>query len=237
MGKNTSYAYALLYMDDICIVHHNAELCLWQVDKYFKMKPGSPSYPYFYLGAKLRRKRLLNGVLAWSMSSSKYIQVAVQNVKDYVNLTCPGQGLPKHASGPFLSGYTLELDMSAELNDKDASFYQSQISVLCWCIELGWIDIITKVFTLSSHLALPWQGQLDALFHLLAYLEKKHNAWIVYDPPYPDINLRVFKQCDWKQFYGEVKEAIPPNAPPPRVKDVNLHLFIDSDHASDKLTW
>jgi acyl-CoA thioesterase len=32
------YAYALLYVDDICIAHHDAELCLWQVDKYFKMK-------------------------------------------------------------------------------------------------------------------------------------------------------------------------------------------------------
>jgi hypothetical protein len=31
---------------------------------------------------------------------------------------------------------------------------------------------------------------------------------------YPDIDLRVFKQYDWKQFYGEVKEAFPPNAPP-----------------------
>jgi hypothetical protein len=73
-----------------------------------------------------------------------------------------------------------------------------------------------EVSTLLSHLALPRQGHLDALFHLLAYLEKQHNAWIVYDPMYPDIDLRIFKQCDWKQFYGEVKEAIPPNAPPPR---------------------
>jgi hypothetical protein len=32
------YAYALLYVDDICIVHHDAELCLWQVDKFIKMK-------------------------------------------------------------------------------------------------------------------------------------------------------------------------------------------------------
>jgi hypothetical protein len=47
-------------------------------------------------------------------------------------------------------------------------------------------------------------------------LEKKHNAQIVYDPMYLDIDVRVFKQCDWKQFYGEVKEAIPPNAFPLR---------------------
>ena len=126
-----------------------------QVDKYFKMKPGSIGDPDFYLGAKLRMKRLLNGVLAWSMSSSKYIQAAVQNIKDYVNMTRPGQGLPKHALGPFPSGYVPKLDMSAELNDKDASFYQLQISVLHWCVELGRINIITEVLTLSSHLALP----------------------------------------------------------------------------------
>jgi hypothetical protein len=84
---------------------------------------------------------------------------------------------------------------------------------------------------------LPQQGHLDALFHLFAYLEKKQNAQIIYDPMYPDIDLRVFKQCDWKQFYGEVKEAIPPNALPQRGKDVvDLCMFFDADHAGDKLT-
>jgi hypothetical protein len=89
------------------------------------MKPGSIGDLDFYLGATLGTKRLLNGAFAWNMSSSKYIQAAIQNIKDYENMTCPGQGLPKHASGPFPSGYVPELDTSAELNDKDASFYQS----------------------------------------------------------------------------------------------------------------
>jgi hypothetical protein len=57
------YAYALIYMDNICVAHHDAELCLRQVNKYFKMKPGSISYLDFYLGAKLRTKRLSNGIL------------------------------------------------------------------------------------------------------------------------------------------------------------------------------
>ncbi len=49
------YAYALLYVDDILIVHHDSISCLWQIDKYFKMKPGSIGDPDFYLaifGAK-----------------------------------------------------------------------------------------------------------------------------------------------------------------------------------------
>jgi hypothetical protein len=84
------------------------------------------------------------------------------------------------------------------------------------------------VLTLSSHLALPWQGHLDTLFHLFAYIEKLHNAWIVYDPMYLDIDLRVFKQCDWKQFYDEVKEAIPPNAPPPRGERMLTYICLST---------
>ncbi len=57
------------------------------------------------------------------MSSSKNIQVAVPSIKDYVNMTRPGQGLHKHASGPFLSRYVPKLDTSAKLNDKGMSFY------------------------------------------------------------------------------------------------------------------
>jgi hypothetical protein len=30
------YAYALLYVDDILIIHHNSLLCLHKIDKYFK---------------------------------------------------------------------------------------------------------------------------------------------------------------------------------------------------------
>jgi hypothetical protein len=79
----------------------------------------------------LKMKRLSNSVLGCSMSSSKFIQAAVWNIKDYMNMTHPGQGLPKHASGLFPSGYVPKLHMLAELNDKEMLFYQSQ---LAYCI-------------------------------------------------------------------------------------------------------
>jgi hypothetical protein len=156
------------------------------------------------------------------MSSSKYIQAAVRNVKDYVAHTRPGLKLAKRATGPFPTGYILELDMIPKLNNKDTTFYQSQIGVLRWCVKLGQVDIITEVSTLSSHLALPCEGHLEALLHLFAYLDKKHNAQIIFDPSYPTIDMTVFRECDWKHFYGNVHEAILPNAPPPRGKDINL---------------
>ena len=41
---------------------------------------------------------------------------------------------------------------------------------------------------------------------------------------------------DWREFYGDVKESIPPNAPKSRGKDVDLRIYVDSDHAGDKQT-
>ena len=230
------YAYALLYVDNILVMHHNAEHCLKEIDRFFKMKKGSIGDPDYYLGAKLHPTILPNGVTAWGMSSSKYIQAAVQNVKDYLAKNFPGRSLSKRVTAPFPSGYEAELDVTPELDAEKASFYQSQIGVLRWCVELGQIDIITEVSVLSSHLALPREGHLEAIFHLFAYLEKKHNSRVVFDPSYPTIDMTTFKECDWKHFYGDAKEAIPPNAPEPRGKDVDLCMFVDSDHAGDKLT-
>ena len=48
--------------------------------------------------------------------------------------------------------------------------------------------------------------------------------------------MSSFKDCDWKQYYGNAKEAIPPNAPEARGKEVDLRLFVDSDHANDQRT-
>jgi hypothetical protein len=91
------------------------------------MKPDAIGDPDFYLGAKLKMKRLSNDVLAWSKSFSKHIQAATQNIKDYVNMTCPGECLTKHALEPFPSGYVPKLDASAKLNDEDMFFDQLQL--------------------------------------------------------------------------------------------------------------
>jgi len=42
--------------------------------------------------------------------------------------------------------------------------------------------------------------------------------------------MSVFKECDGKQFYGDGTGAIPLNAMEPRGKDVDLQMFVDSDH-------
>jgi hypothetical protein len=193
-----------------------------EIDRYFKTKTGSIRDREFYLGAKLRPTTLSNGVHCWAMSSSKFIQAAVANIKSYHNKHFANCQCFMGTSGPFPLNYRPELDTTPELSPDQASLYQTQIGVLRWCVELSWIDIITEVSELASYLALPREGHLEAVFHIFNFLDKRHHARIVFDSSYPIIDVRDFKECDWKAFYGNVHEAIPPNAPVPRAKDVDL---------------
>ena len=229
------YAYILLYVDDCLAIHHNPRQALEELDKYFEMKKGSIAEPDIYLGAKLRTVRLDNDVKAWSMSASKYVQETVNNVEDYLGKNFGGCQLSKKANSPWPYEYVSELDTSPELKPDLANYYQSQIGVLHWMVELGRVDIITEVSVLASHMAMPREGHLDAVFHVYAYLKRKHNARIVFDPSYPNIDKKAFKIQDWTSFYGNVKEAIPLDMPEPLGKDVDLRLYVDSDHAGDKL--
>ena len=58
---------------------------------------------------------------------------------------------------------------------------------------------------------------------------------MVFDPTYPDIDMGVFKICDWREFYGNITEIVPGDAPKALGKMVDIRMFVDSDHAGDKL--
>ena len=225
----------MVYVDDILIVSHDAGNDLRKIDYYFKMKEDSIGDPDIYLGSKLRRVTLPNSVEAWMMSPAKYVAEAVKNVERYLASEY-GQKFPKRVSGPFPTDYRPELDVTMELKGEETSYFFSQVGVLRWIVELGRIDIVTEVSSLASCLALPRKGHLEAMFHLFAYLKRKPNGTIVLDPTYPEIDLSRFNDgADWSNFYGNVQEAIPPNMPKPRGKAVVVRLYVDSDHAADKL--
>jgi hypothetical protein len=200
------------------------------------MKPGSIVVPDFYLGAKVSKVQLPNQVEAWALSPSKYIQEAVSNVEEYLDREHNGRKLSKRCPTPMSTSYRPELNVTPELDADRANYFQSQIGVLQWAVELGRIDIMTEASMLSSHLALPREGHLEAIWHIFAYLKSRHNSRMVFDPTYPEIDMTRFKEVDWKPFYGNVEEALPDNAPPARGKDVDLCLYVDADHAGDKLT-
>ena len=94
---------------------------------------------------------------------------------------------------------------------------------------------------LSSCLALPREGHLQALFHIFSYLGAKHNAELVFDPSLPDIDYSCFPLEDWSDTIyadendGQLGEAVPDDMPSSRGAGFVMLAFVYSDHARDLL--
>jgi hypothetical protein len=95
------WVYMLIYVDNILCVYHDPGTAFAKLDDYFKMKEGYIQVTTFYLGDKLKKTVLPNGVVAWGKSSIKYVQYAVQNVQEYLTALPGDHKLLKKASGPF----------------------------------------------------------------------------------------------------------------------------------------
>jgi hypothetical protein len=70
--------------------------------------------------------------------------------------------------------------------------------------------------------------------HIFGFLRRKYNSRMGFDPTVPFVDESAFKECNWKEFYGYVLEAIPTNAPEPCGTGVSLRMYVDSDHAGEK---
>lgn len=231
----TYYEYLLLYVDDCLCVSEDPKDALLQLDKYFPMKPDSLGPPKIYLGGKVSKVQLPNGVSAWAFSSSQYVHEAIRAVEE--QLEREGKKLQAKKPGtPIPTSYSPELYITPELLPIEASYYQSLIGILRWIVELGRIDICHEVSLMSSQLALPREGHLDKVLVIFAYLKWKHNARMVFDPTYPTINHEDFVNHDWTTHYGNVKELLPPNAPEAHGKGFEMVGYVDADLAGEKLT-
>ena len=231
------YEYVLLWTDDCLVISHRPEYVLREeIGKYFKLKEESIGPPKIYLGGKMRQVQLENGNHSWSFSSAQYVKSAVKNVES--KIVTEGRKLLKRASTPLMYNYKPEEDNSSELSPEDASYYQSLIGILRWIVELGRIDICCEVSMMSTQLALPREGHLEAVLHIFAYLKNHHNTEMVFDHSDPMIDFASFQEKDWSTsvFGNTLQEIIPSNMPEPRGQGVTTRCFVDADHASDTVT-
>ena len=123
-------SYLLYYVDDILCIHCNADFMLEQLHKSFPLEPGFGN-PDMYLGAKLCKTRLHNGVWAWAMSPTKYVCEFVRNCKVHLSTKYVDKyKMPKKAENPFKMGYEPELDTSPELDPDAVTYYLTIIGIL-----------------------------------------------------------------------------------------------------------
>ena len=161
-GKE-NYEYVLFYTDDKLVISHQPEKILRnELNKYFNLKEVSMGAPEIYLGGKMRKENLDNGLEAWGFSSAQYIKNAVTNAEQ--KLHNDGRKLPKKAPTPFAHDY--RPDISPELQMDKASYYKSLIDILRWVVEVGRIDICCEDSMMATCLALPRYGHLNALIEI-----------------------------------------------------------------------
>ena len=106
------YSYLLCYVNDILCIHHSAAPIPEWLHKSFSLKLGFGSQD-MYLGVKLHKTRLHNGVWAWAMSPIKYVKEAVRNCAAHLSSNYGSKyRMPKKMENLFKMGYGPELDTS-----------------------------------------------------------------------------------------------------------------------------
>ena len=95
------------------------------------------------------------------------------------------------------------------------------------------VYIITEVSLLSSHMAMPQKGHLDAVLHVFGYLKQKYNLWMGFDPNDLCCDKRAIKECTRSSFtliWQRLFQAMHP-----------IHLgrvctckYVDNNHAWEK---
>ena len=107
-----NYAYVLIYVDAVMVIHHDSNSILIRIDNYFNLKPSLIGETYIYLGSKLNKMRLENGVWAWANSPVRYVNESVANVDKYlVELVDLRWNFYKNkADNPFVGDYAPEMN-------------------------------------------------------------------------------------------------------------------------------
>ena len=154
------YDYMLFHVDDCLIANQYLKEALDKLSKYFPLKPSSVGLPNIYLGGKLMEVILPNGVKAWSISGSKYVQEAIANLekelcKRVLQLTT------KKVNSPLSAGYCQECDVLSECNENNMQQYTSLIGILRQVVEIGHLNLIREINMIASYHMMSHEGHLE----------------------------------------------------------------------------
>ena len=122
----------------------------------------------------------MNAATQWHLGviyESIQVLEAVRNCKEYIaKYLSMDFRLPKRTKNSFAMGYCPELDVSLAFVSDETVYSQFLVGVVRWDVKIGHIDIITKMFLISSYLVILRQGHMEAALHIIGYLKLMHNS-------------------------------------------------------------
>lgn len=230
------YEMVLVYVDDILVVSHDTKGIMDSLSEIYQLKPGSVGPPSRYLGATIQTMQMSDGREVWTMSSEEYLENALPIVEGLMKRTGQLPFNKRQRKRPYQYGYKPELDDSPLLEDGEVTIYQQLVGMLRWVVELGRIDVLYEVTKLSSYNALPRKGHLREVFNIFFYLHTHKSRKIAFDDMRADVDVGLFNNPDWSEFYPDTDEKVPPNCPKGLGIPVKITCFVDADHGGDLVT-
>ena len=130
------YAYMIVYVDDVMLVHHEPEKVMSMIGNDFRLKNGIDLSPSNYLGADMRQWKYYTdeGTEAdcWAMGSHNYLKEAIRVCESQMKAFSLNYSSSKRhgRDTPFTSSeYCPELDSTNFCNEELAHLYQQLIGI------------------------------------------------------------------------------------------------------------
>ena len=172
----------------------------------------------------------------WILSSATYEANIISKFEELMGAGRENYEFPEYKT-PMDCNYHPEQDDSPLLDTEHIKRYQSMVGSLNWAISIGRFDIQYATTTMARYSHAPRQGHLKAVIRILGYLKRFNKGKLVIDPTIP--NHEAFPYDDmntWQDLYPDAEEERPPDAPEPKGPKVRITVWVDADHARDKVT-
>ena len=172
-NEDSSYYYDLFLVsvDNILAYIDDAKTVMAGIAAKFEINNDKIAEPKLYLGGN--GFQLPNGKYIWSITSTSYVQGAVDTKQRLLAENCRTLNTGNRPyKGTLPYGYKPELDTTDECDADHTSSYQHLIGILCWAVELGRIYIQLEVALMSQYQMIPKVGHMEALYLIFHFLWK-----------------------------------------------------------------
>jgi hypothetical protein len=225
-ADGSGYDYISMYVDDFLITAKDPWVHMKRLQKVYMIK--DPKVPDVYLGATY----IGNPNGNWSITAKEYIKEAVRQIKKRLEITL------REEKTPIKTDDHPEEDQSPILEDDMHREYQSLIGMLQWAVSLCHIDICFAVCSLSRFCACPREGHFKRALWIWGYLKKYPGRSLKRDHNTFQLQSELLDTdlIDFTEQYAYAREKIDTKFPRPMGKELDVSVYVDSDHAHDKVS-
>ena len=129
-----------------------------------------------------------------------------------------------------------DIDETCLLDSDDHSKYRILFGWAQWTIIIGRIDITYATQTKAKLSAAPREGHLKRVLRILGYLKACTKHGLMYAPGKLTLSGAEIRYVKWQKQYPGAAKEIPSDMPTSNGKLASFTVFVDTDHAGDKVT-